>query len=1076
MKNGLLSIFVDSRQLTRIRKNPMRIERSWVVRYGMAAASVIVVVLVKFLLGKFFADQAPFLLMPLAILVTAWYAGRAAALVATVLASIAVGYFFISPPFSYQIGLPGFFQLLVFIAEGVLLALFGASRKEALVEVARRERILGVTLSSIGDAVIATDVAGNITFLNPIAEKLTGWRKEEGGSLPLSTVFRIINEETRESVENPVDQVLREGKAVGLANHTVLLSRNGREIPIEDSAAPIRDMDGSVLGVILVFHDVSERRRAEIEREFQVKATERLASSLDYTKTLAEVADLAVPHIADWCAVDMLDADGRLGRVAVAHKDPEKVRWALELEREYPVDPDAPTGVPNVIRTDRSEFYPLITDEFLVAIAKDEAQLKLLREIGFTSAMVVPLRAGGNAIGAITFVSTESGKEFTSEDLALAEDLAQRASTAIDNAILHRQIAEQREWLRVTIASIGDAVIATDTGGLVTFMNAIAENLTGWKIGAAIGRSLSEVFDIVNEETGAVAENPVDRVLKEGVIVGLANHTVLIARDGTRCPIEDSAAPIIGGNGELRGVVMVFHDVTEQRTAEYALRESEERFRSLADSVPVLIWMSDASAGATYFNRSWLDFVGHTIEQELGEGWSMSVHPEDRSRRMDAFHAAFEERAPFNVEYRLRRADGVYRWVMDNGIPRFDPDGAFIGYLGSGIDITDRMMAETELLRAKEEAEAASRAKDQFIAVLSHELRTPLTPVLAMVHSLESDHQLSNDLRGYFEIIRRNVELEARLIDDLLDLTRITKGKLQLNFETVDAHALMRNVLEICRSETQAKQIKLITNFSALHHMVRVDSARLQQVYWNLVKNAVKFTPEGGTISVVSSNGPHGGLTMSVSDTGIGIEPEIMPRIFEAFEQGEQTITRHFGGLGLGLSISKALVDAHHGTLIAFSEGKGKGATFTVTLPTGLEQTLPASPVIEDRGPEVRSMGPVRILVVDDHVDTVTVTKMLLERAGFEILSANSIREALAIAKREKFDLLISDIGLPDGSGVDLMRALSRERPIKGIAISGFGMEEDVIRSREAGFLDHLTKPMNFQKLKSSIDRILSEE
>ncbi len=1051
----------------------MRRPRSAAVHYLAATAMVAVVLLLRVPLRSIIGDQAPFILMPLAVLGAAWYAGLGPALWATLLGGAACDLLFVDPTYSFSFGTHGAMLVVVFLIESVLIALFGASRKSALAEVLRRERLLNVTLTSIGDAVIATDLEGRVTFMNPVAERLTGWPKEEAGSRPLVEIFRILNEETGEPAENPVARVLVEGIAVGLANHTVLLTRDGRSIPIEDSAAPILDADDRMLGVILVFHDVAGQRRNEIEQEFQIRATERLFSSLDYQTTLAEVARFAVPEIADWCAVDMLDDDGVVRRVAVAHVDPEKVKWAVELEKRYPVDMSAPTGLPQVLRTGRPEFYPAITEEMIVAAAKNEEELALLREISFSALMIVPLFAQEKVIGAIQFVMTESGRRYDERNLRMAEDLARRASTAIDNALLHRDIAEQREWFRVTLASIGDAVIVTDTAGLVTFLNPVAQSLTGYSQQEAMGRPLREIFPIIHEDSREEVESPVERVLREGRIVGLANHAVLVARDGGHIPIEDSAAPIIGERGDLRGVVMVFHDVAEQREADYALRESELRFRMLADSAPVLIWMADENGACIYLNKPWLDFTGRTMEEELGTGWADMVHPDDLERARSIFRDAVAARGELMMEFRLRRHDGEYRWLFETGIPRFTPGGSFIGYIGSCIDITDRKLAEIGLRQAKEEAEAASRAKDQFMAVLSHELRTPLTPVLAMVHAMEGDNRFPRDMQGYFEIIRRNVELEARLIDDLLDLTRITKGKLQLSFEDVDASLLMRNVLEIVRSDVQAKKITLRTEFRAQYRTVRADSARLQQVFWNLLKNAVKFTPVGGIITVSSINTPDGHLQMRVTDSGIGIEPEIMPRIFDAFEQGEQTITRHFGGLGLGLSISKALMVAHGGTLSAESDGRDQGATFIVDMMPRPEKTRSSFPERDGAPePEVEDR-PYRILIVEDHPDTVTVTRMLLERAGYKVFSAGSVGEALEIAATTELDLIVSDIGLPDGSGLDLMRKIAGQGDIRGIAVSGFGMEEDIARSKEAGFSEHITKPMNFPALQEAIRRVL---
>jgi signal transduction histidine kinase/DNA-binding response OmpR family regulator len=388
------------------------------------------------------------------------------------------------------------------------------------------------------------------------------------------------------------------------------------------------------------------------------------------------------------------------------------------------------------------------------------------------------------------------------------------------------------------------------------------------------------------------------------------------------------------------------------------------------------------------------------------------------------------------------------------------------------------------LRQAKDAAVAANKAKDQFIAVLSHELRTPLTPVLTTVQDLERDDTLTADGRVAIQMVRRNVELEAKLIDDLLDLTRISKGKLRLTLGTVDAHALLNSVLEICESDIVSKRQQVKVELTAAKHHLRADSARLHQIFWNLIKNAVKFTPERGRIAVSTSNDEAGNFELRVTDTGIGIEPDVLPRIFDAFEQGEQAVTRQFGGLGLGLAITRALVEGHSGQIKAVSGGSGMGATFSVGLPT--VAAAPPSPPITQQAPaspkamlnaDVAAPAHLKILLVDDHEDTSRAMKRLLERVGYEVRTASSVAGAMESARRAPFDLLISDIGLPDGSGIELLRRLKENLqhgrpPLKAIALSGFGMEEDLRRSREAGFVEHLTKPVDFEQLEAVIQQL----
>jgi CheY-like chemotaxis protein len=328
-------------------------------------------------------------------------------------------------------------------------------------------------------------------------------------------------------------------------------------------------------------------------------------------------------------------------------------------------------------------------------------------------------------------------------------------------------------------------------------------------------------------------------------------------------------------------------------------------------------------------------------------------------------------------------------------------------------------------------------------------------------------------------VIRRNVELEARLIDDLLDVTRIAKGKLQLSFEIICVHQVLQRASEICREDFAAKHLELEFRFRAVHTHVEGDPARLQQVFWNLIKNSVKFTPEKGRIIIETLNPTPDKIEIRITDTGIGIEPEKIDKIFNAFEQGQTSITRRFGGLGLGLAISKAMVDAHGGKIRVESPGKDRGSTFALDLNTvpspaagdGAEEGQPTAPGKELGVPRHR-----RVLVVDDHYDTCTGMKMMLERRGYQITLAHSAEQAMEKVRAEDFDLLISDIGLPDRSGYELMREVRTSKALPGIALSGFGTEQDVNEAREAGFSEHLTKPINFERLEEAIQNLLDLE
>jgi two-component system CheB/CheR fusion protein len=401
--------------------------------------------------------------------------------------------------------------------------------------------------------------------------------------------------------------------------------------------------------------------------------------------------------------------------------------------------------------------------------------------------------------------------------------------------------------------------------------------------------------------------------------------------------------------------------------------------------------------------------------------------------------------------------------------PIKDSTGRIIGASKVARDITERKRSEEQLLEAKREAEAASHAKDKFLAALSHELRTPLTPVLMTVAAMDINSDLAPELRDDIAMIRRNVELEAKLIDDLLDLSLALSGKLRLDLETVEVNEVVHHVCEICRPFVLEKRINLHCDLPDPSPFVKADPARLQQVLWNLLRNATKFTPERGDISVIVSPTTENRVRLQVRDSGIGIAPDVLPYIFDAFEQGDADITREFGGMGLGLAITKNLVELHRGTIRAESGGAKQGSTFTLEFP------LVSKKVDEQARPAESASASgeaLRILFVDDNDDTAFVLSKFLTASGYLVKTAGSAVAALELASKEPFDIMVSDIGLPDVNGYELMKQIRAFYPIQGIAMSGYGMEDDLRKSREAGFSDHIVKPASLSQLERSIHRL----
>jgi PAS domain S-box-containing protein len=516
------------------------------------------------------------------------------------------------------------------------------------------------------------------------------------------------------------------------------------------------------------------------------------------------------------------------------------------------------------------------------------------------------------------------------------------------------EIRRQREWLRITLSSIGDAVIATDTESKVTFLNPVAEALTGWTLGEAEGQPVQMIFNIVNEETRQQVDNPVLRTMREGVIVGLANHTTLIARHGKQISIDDSAAPITDQAGKVIGAVLIFRDISERRRAE------DERSKLLAS-----------------------------------------------------------ERA------------------------------------------------------ARERAEAASRAKDEFVAMVSHEVRAPLNSILGWAQVLRSGNLDEAARANAVETIERNARNQARLIDDLLDISRVITGKLNLNVRPVEMSAIIDAGVDSIRPAAEAKGINLKLNIDpeAKGRLVSGDTNRLQQIVWNLLSNAVKFTPKQGLIEIgLSQIDSH--LELRVRDTGAGISPEFLPYVFDRFSQANSTSERKYGGLGLGLSIVRHLVEMHGGVVQADSPGEGGGSTFTVRLPIrvvrekliDLERERLAEGDVVSLSNSIRLDG-LRILAIDDEAGTRDLLLAILTQRGAEVRTASSAEQALDELKRWLPDVIVSDIGMPGEDGYSLMARIRRlgcdsGGDIPAIALTAYARSEDRMRALAAGFQMHVPKPV----------------
>jgi PAS domain S-box-containing protein len=496
----------------------------------------------------------------------------------------------------------------------------------------------------------------------------------------------------------------------------------------------------------------------------------------------------------------------------------------------------------------------------------------------------------------------------------------------------------------------------------------------------------------------------------------------------------------------------------------------------LLDALPAAIYSTDAEGHVLFYNHAAAELWGRepVIGKEFWCGSYKIFRPDGSDMSLEECPMAVALKGGREVhgeEIIVERPDGTRKNILPHPQPLRDNSGKIVGAVNMLIDITERKGAEAELKLAHDAAQKANRDKDDFLAALSHELRTPLSPVLLLASDAANNRDLPPRVRTDFDTICKNIELEARLIDDLLDLSRLTLGKLTVDMKLVDAREPLLGALEKIENDISQKRIVLALDLSDEKFFVKGDVVRLQQVFWNILKNAVKFTPVNGNITVTSrADAGKDELVIAISDSGVGMSAAESSHVFEAFSQSGQTEPgKQSGGLGLGLAISQKLVDLHSGELHAASEGPDKGSTFTIKLP--LAKNTGQSPEKSDNAPssdQIRKTG-LRILVVEDHEPTRTSLTQLLLRRRHKITAVASLGGARAAVKNENFDLLISDIGLPDGTGFDLMRELQHGYGLKGIALTGFGTEEDIDLSRKSGFVTHLTKPVRMESLDEAL-------
>jgi PAS domain S-box-containing protein len=671
----------------------------------------------------------------------------------------------------------------------------------------------------------------------------------------------------------------------------------------------------------------AERARAEADAAgrrlaFLAEAGERLASSLDYETTLRQIVALAVPMISDWALYTVDAGDGTLRIVASCHAVPAKEAFIAEIARRYPIQADEPAGAAKVLRTGEPELIPEIPDAVLEAVARDSEHLEMLRAIGFRSLMTVPVSVQGRALGALGFVTGESGRYYGPDDLAFALELARRAATAVDHARLYaeaqaarREAEAERARAAGILESMADAHFVLDADFRFVSANAAMERGVGVPREGLLGRTIWEVFP---GTVGTVFERNYRRVAADGVE---AHFTGEYDEGGLELVPEVDAYPAPGG-----GVAVFWRDVRARERAAAALRASEAQLRTLTDALPTLAWTARADGYIDWYNARWYEYTGATPEQMEGWGWQAVHDPAVLPVAMEQWQASIATGAPFEMTLPLRGADGRFRRFLTRVTPLTDAEGRVVRWFGTNTDV------EAERA-AREAAEGANRAKSDFLATMSHELRTPLNAIAGYAELLEIGIHgpITDPQREAITRIQRSQRHLLSLINDVLNFAKLEAGHVEYRLADVHVREAVDVLEPLVAPQLRAKQLRFDRAGCADGRVVRADGDKLQQILVNLLSNAIKFTPAGGAVTLHCED--RGDVVyIHVRDTGIGIAADRLEAVFAPFVQIDRRLNAPHEGTGLGLAISRDLARGMGGDVTAESV-PGEGSTFTLTLP-----------------------------------------------------------------------------------------------------------------------------------------------
>jgi PAS domain S-box-containing protein len=797
---------------------------------------------------------------------------------------------------------------------------------------------------------------------------------------------------------------------------------------IYGKAAPLRDHTGTIRGAIGAFIDITERKQTEE----------------------------ALRQKQEW--LDLAQAVGKIG--SFEWNIPTNINiWSKELEAIYGLQPGEFGGT-------YEDWKKWVHPDDLEQAHADI--LNALKTGEFFTDFRVVWRDGS-----IHWLHARAKVYYDREGKPLRMvgvnvDISDRKQT---EEALRQSECRLQQLLQSSVIGIIEAEIDK-----ITFANDAFLQMLGYTQEDLLAGNL-RWQDMTPPEYSELDQAKVEEVFVSGVCTPFEKE--YIRKDGSRVPILLGATLLT--RSPFRWVCFVL-DLSKRKQAEAALQQSELMFSTLADTMAQMFWITQPDGYHEYFNQRWYDYTGTKLEQTQGEGWLNILHPDDVPSTINCWLDCLQTGKKYEVEYRLRRAaDGEYRWHLGLAFPLRNQDGQIIKWFGSCTDIHEQKMMVEERAQALEreraarmELEKANRMKDDFLAIVSHELRSPLNPILGWAKLLKSRKLDAAKTTQALETIERNAKLQARLIEDLLDVSRILRGKLSLNISAVDLVTTIEAASETVSLAAQTKSIHLETEFAIGDVKVEGDPNRLQQIIWNLLTNAVKFTPEGGRVKLkLEQVGSF--AQIQVSDTGKGISAEFLPYVFDRFRQADDVTTRKFGGLGLGLAIVRHLVELHGGSVQVTSPGEGLGATFTVQLPLmdSASETFTDYPLTEN----TPNLEGVQIVIVDDDVDTLKLLAFILEQYGANVTAINSAQEALQAIAQTQPHLLLSDIGMPTMDGYMLIQEVRTTTPatqLPAIALTAFAGEANSQKIISAGFQRHLTKPVEPSELAAVVASLIN--